>query len=606
MMSEIAGQGAKFSPRGFPPSMTAYFRYFLGSSRGRVALQAVLLFLAAVWLYWPSRSFEFTLDDALVTRLNTEVATAKPGYLGFFLHSLYHGTPIQAQNDYLYRPLVLVSLALQHQLAGGFDPFLFHLANILLYGVTVVAVFFFYRAVFIKPAKPGTVPSCTESFYPFCAAALFLVFPSHLESVCNVKHREELLACLFGMASWVCVLRLPRAWGAWLGGLFFLAALLCKESAVLLLPCMLLWEFLQGRLGSLSQAARTPLVSLVVATGLYGVLRWNALGVALSQPGARMFFLGNDGVLTRASVSAWIFCRYYLFDQVITQQLDPAFSSRLLLFEGGQPNPGSLSALVALVVLIVLTVFQACRARQSLAHWGLFFFLTSALSLNLVPTGTAGAFRLMFTPSVFLCALPVLLAQRFGPYARKSGATFKTCGVVLLCCVCIFYGMRVRARMEVWKSDGALFGYSAGLAPGNALSAYAAGQYFETLGDLERKNAFYERALALFMKSADSEQGFDERTRDAFSVVATENAFRLLDQKPEEALALAEEGIHQFDCLQIMRSGGVDTNITAPYYVKALALIKLGKVPEAADACRAGLRYGDHPGLRSLLSRTQP
>jgi hypothetical protein len=190
---------------------------------------SALLFAGAVALYLPSLRFGFTIDDPLVTHLNRNMPPSTGDFLAPFRTSIYSGTELAPTNAYLYRPVLMASLSINYRLAGNtYDPFFFHAANILLYGLAVVVAFLLLRAM-LAGERTGLVAALT--------ATLFLVFPAHLESVCNVKNREEILAFLLGGASWWLLLGMPGGWssrGAMrmiAAALLFLLALLSERAA---------------------------------------------------------------------------------------------------------------------------------------------------------------------------------------------------------------------------------------------------------------------------------------------------------------------------------------------------------------------------------------
>ena len=75
-----------------------------------------------------------------------------------------------------------------------------------------------------KPAQP---------FLALAATGFFAVFPPP-ESVCNIKHREELLAFLFGISAWIALEHAPKTTLRILGASALFLALV-KSAATLIL-----------------------------------------------------------------------------------------------------------------------------------------------------------------------------------------------------------------------------------------------------------------------------------------------------------------------------------------------------------------------------------
>lgn len=581
------------------------WRDFAGR-RAKALVLASLLFAACLLLYGPSVRFDFTLDDPLLTTKNRAVSNFSGDYLGFFRTSLYDGTSEEVGNSNLYRPVLKSSIAFNRALANGdFDPAPYHRFNIILYVMCVGVVFLFVQRLFRSTDYGG----CG---FAFLVSLLFCVFPSHLETVCNVKHREEILACLFGLSAWLLALRNPgeddrrSILSVLATPLLFLLALLSKESAILLFPCMILWEFRSsGSSPALVRRLPMHLYSIPIVVLVYFLLRFYALGSLTSPPGTRLFFGEDTSVLARTLISSRTFVEYYLWDQLVSLRLDPAFSSPFVITTEGRPTWIDGVALGLLVGALLLSLRWLLTRRSVFAFWVLFVIVTSFLTLNIVPIGSAGAFRFMFTPSIGLCVLIALslygIIDATGSFFAVSPLFRERAFLVGMGLLIAFYAHATYAKMGIWQDDGRLFSYSASLEPANPLSPFAAGQHYARIGWDRAKWDSYERSLERFMAFRGGSGLFDERSADSFSVVATEIAYREVSNDPIRSIELADVAIEQFERLVEIRKGRVDSNATAPYFVKALALQRLGRVEESRAVCEAGLAISHHDGLVRLL-----
>jgi hypothetical protein len=565
----------------------------------------LILFLGTLILYWPSVHFDFTVDDALVTTDNNEISHFNGNYFQFLTTTLYSGTAMVKQNANLYRPMLKASIALNFQLAGSkFDPYAFHLGNILLYSMCVVLVYFLILAM-----SRGNDPNYSFAFF---TALLFMVFPSHLESVCNIKNREEILACLFSLSAWWVLLEKPffskrhSFLIPLISSALFLLGLLSKESAILILPCIVIWDYVRDKT-FLKNLKKPPLYLhwYAAAIIIYFLLRINALGALLNPSNTHTFFTLEDGIFSRIVVTAGIFCKRYLWDQMLTLRLNPAFSSRFLLLSDSQIDIIKLSRVVLLLAAVGFSAWTVFRHRRVYSFWILYFFITSFLATNIIPTGTAGAFRLMFTPSLGLCVL-VVLAIEAGIRLLERRVTLSRQGrnlifMGLVCMPVFWYGYATWSLMYIWENDRTVYTYSADSEPENPISIYAAGRYYEKAGQEDLKYQYYEKALRIFMSRRHQISLFTEKTLDAFSVVATEVAFRNVALNPSKAIELADIGIQLFQRLKVLRNGKLDSNISGPYYVKALALKNLGRISESRQVCQEALAITYHQGLAALL-----
>jgi hypothetical protein len=107
---------------------------------------------------------------------------------------------------------------------GGPTPFVSHLVNILLH-ILVVFLVFFVGARWSKDPEAA-----------FLASILFAVHPAHAAAVAYVSGRADPLATIFCLVGfWLCCLvrGARRSLGGWIGVACLIAALLCRESAII-------------------------------------------------------------------------------------------------------------------------------------------------------------------------------------------------------------------------------------------------------------------------------------------------------------------------------------------------------------------------------------
>ncbi|MCX7992901.1 MAG: tetratricopeptide repeat protein, partial [Fimbriimonadales bacterium] len=121
--------------------------------------------------------------------------------------------------------------------------------------------------------------------------ALYGVHPVLVESVAFVSSRYDLMATLFLLLALWLEGALER-WGRWAGvSLAFLAALLCKEMALMFPLVLLLWQLaqdnggsLRGRLARLFKTERALYGALGLTLLIYFGIRYAALGYLFTAP----------------------------------------------------------------------------------------------------------------------------------------------------------------------------------------------------------------------------------------------------------------------------------------------------------------------------------
>ncbi len=190
----------------------------LARVRARLRTLVICLLLAAlsIILYWDTLENAFVLDDIPVVRENT-LLRSRQGAITL-LHSGYWERMKSEERDLLYRPVTMLSFALDYAVAGG-NPRWYHAVNVLLNALVVLLVFHCVR-------------SLTDStFIAFITAALFAALPCHVEAITLVVGRAELLSALFGLCAWFLHLRGGKPCFLFSLPLMGLAAL-SKENAV--------------------------------------------------------------------------------------------------------------------------------------------------------------------------------------------------------------------------------------------------------------------------------------------------------------------------------------------------------------------------------------
>lgn len=181
--------------------------------------------------------------------------------------------PLFVSRNY-FRPLPLLAFVAETRLGGG-SPFLFHLANVALHAANVTLVVLLARA--LAPRATGAA----------CAAGLlFAVHPALVENVCWISDRFDLMMTFFLLAALLCERRLSRvSVRAAAVSVLFLLALLSKETAVVMLALLPLWQFvrvdgapLDGLRGWWARGDAAVWAALPLTLGGYLLLRHAALG----------------------------------------------------------------------------------------------------------------------------------------------------------------------------------------------------------------------------------------------------------------------------------------------------------------------------------------
>jgi len=213
----------------------------------RVAVSVFVLVVVFLWIYLPDAGHGFLRDDygwILGSRLDTIADLPR----------------LFRTNVGFYRPLVSASFALDYAI-WHLDPQGYAYTNLLLAAADAALLFALLRRLRLSTAA-GVMATAAWAFN-FHAVNMALLWTSG---------RTALWLCLFGLASVHAAFARRHV----LAGAFVLAAMLCKEEAVLL-PLVIVGIHLSERRDHARlRGTLTVLAPLVAAVAVYGLLRTNS------------------------------------------------------------------------------------------------------------------------------------------------------------------------------------------------------------------------------------------------------------------------------------------------------------------------------------------
>ena len=517
-----------------------------------------ILFLLGCALYAGSLGHEWALDDPLVYTENPAVQeglAGVPRILGSDAYAhLYerYDRPAELSGG-RYRPLSIVTFALEHELFGNV-PWVAHAGNILLYGLTAPLLFFLLRR--LRPDR---------SVWAWVAALFFAVHPVHAEVVANVKSRDEILSLLFVLGSlcfvWSAFTRARTEWGApatgpgdasrgdavlhgqgslgampldggsdsgrggasipfaasgWrsgpssldgtgrrpaflaASGLCAFLALLSKEygvSLLLLAPAML---FLFGN--APLRVAMRHVWPIAIAVALYLGLRISVVGMESVEATDLL----NDPYHLATTGQTWATKLYvlllYLRLLLWPHPLSGDYSYRQIAYRDFQDPFVWISVVLGLVAIAIAWI--GMRRRHWIGFSMLFYLVHLFLISNLlVEIGATMGERLIYHASVGFVMLLAGAVTRMAAVPRYA----------LVGCLVLSGAILTMIRVPDWKNDVTLFTHDVQAVPESARANANAGRGFLLLSDEEadpaRKRALLERARRHLEKalSIDSE-----------------------------------------------------------------------------------------------------
>ena len=187
-----------------------------------------------------------------------------------------------------YHPLSMLSLSLDYKI-HKFDPFVFHLNNILIHIVNSILVLIVLKKLTGK-LQIGVI-----------AALIFGVHALHVESVAWISERKDVLYTCFFLLSLYCYIRFaPKRTLKWyiLCLLFFLLSCLAKGQAVTLALSLFLIDFFLGRKWTELKILIEQVPFLLLAL-IFGIVAFHA------QKGADATIMANFPIQQRVAFASY-------------------------------------------------------------------------------------------------------------------------------------------------------------------------------------------------------------------------------------------------------------------------------------------------------------
>jgi hypothetical protein len=441
-------------------------------SPARAALFAALL---AVVVYFPAAGNRFALDDVQIVQRN-EAAHSVGAAVAAFARPYWppeHGVG-------QWRPMVILSFALDWQLSGG-DTTWLHAGNILLHAlVTALVVLLLARFAAASAALAGGI--------------VFAVHPVHVEAVANLVGRAELLAAAGLLGALLCAGSVRRrrssgaaTWPAEAGLLGCVTlALLSKEHAAI--AVVLLWLDDQARPAPEASLPLRDYATTIVLTAIWLAARSVVdRGASFANVAPVFIRLDAAGRLATMLPVTFVVLRLLVWPWDLSYDYRPRVIDRL-----EQLTAVGLLGMAVLAALLVLAVLLWRRHRR--AALGLLIILVAWLPTSnlLFATGIALSERTLYFSTVGLALLAALGAEEL---RRRAGARMM---LVLVVTVAVPLAARSWTRAPVWVSTRTLVLGALGTQPQSYAVHEAMAHALWLRGQRQDAMREYETASELF------------------------------------------------------------------------------------------------------------
>ena len=443
-----------------------------------VSLQAVLLAVLTLSVYWPTLHSGFVYDARIQILTSPFIHTS--ANWGNVLSFRVLGMDVLDFN----RPVHLMGLMIDSALWGT-NPFGYHLTSILLHATNTVLLFFVIQKLFV--AARTTAPAIAA---PFLCALAFSIHPIMTEAVCEPTYREDLLVAFFSLVAILLALGHEDAAGgadlirAGLAATACLLAVGSKESGIavpfLLLACWLL----------LRRKDRPSFWIAAVAAGFFFVAVFTALRFYL-EPEASVIFEHKPaypgGSLTKAME---------LLPRILVLYLQNLAWPTGLCADYGLLSIAHLNLLFCTILLLVLVAaFGVAMRRSPLLAFAMLVVVLPLLPVaNLIPIYRPAADRYLYFP---MAGAALALACFLNSELLKTRRAYGIAAASALACALPILGWMNVERQAVWHSSIALWVDTFKKNPNSDTAAGGLGEALRLEGRLEESAKYFRIAIYL-------------------------------------------------------------------------------------------------------------
>lgn len=460
--------------------------------------QPVSAALLPLLLYVNTFGHTFALDDYVVFRDNKFVQQGISGIPDIMTQDTFRGFLDHDINlsGGRYRPLSLVTFAVEQELWGGpdsFKPQISHAINALLYALTCLLIYIVLRQLLLDMPQ--------RDWLAWASVMLFAVHPTHTEAVSNIKGRDDILCFVLILTSFLLLLRAVdrKHWG-WLAaavGIYF-ASLFSKESAVTFLAVFPACLFCLRR-GITAKQHAIYWLPFFISAAIFVVLRSEFAG-SVGDRETTDVMLDPFAAMTSSEKFATIFLTLtrYLKLLVFPHPLSFDYSFNQIPAVGF----ANIEAIVGILAHLGLGVWAllALLRRKASGILPLYYLATLSIVSNLVfPIGAPMADRFLYMPSlafsIGLATLCLGMIPRL-PVPRLAG-------LAILGAICLAFGTRTVLRNPAWKDNWSLVNSDVRYAPNSArVHASLGEQRFHRYNEDPKTNAhLLELAKASYQQS---------------------------------------------------------------------------------------------------------
>lgn len=522
--------------------------------------------------YIPTSRFSFVYDDQYQIVNNPKIRDWSH-LRGYFTSHLWANAGSDLVSNY-YRPLFLIWLRVNYALFGVHAAY-WHATSIVLHLLAIGLVFVAARELLALRGWETGARRVTAAL----AALLFGLHPVHTEAVAWISASSELLLTIFCLGAFASYCKARRSEKSLplvaVSVALFAAALLTKETALLLVVVVLVCEWVQAsrpnsttRLAEKLRRSTRRTLPWAATAVLYLVVRRLALG----ELGPTQVALPMGTAFKSVPALLWFYCRHLLWPARLSELYDVSYVNSIRSQQFLLPALG--------VGMVVLGLFALSRRSSVglLASVWMAVTLLPVLDVAILRPDALVADRYLYLPSFGLCLLAGMLLHRLSTVAGVS----RSVAFAAVALIAALMGIVTTRELAPWENELLLFQNAVRVAPHNAFASANLGTQMLLRGESERARQLLVASYAI----------------DPHAWMTVYN------------LAYLYYGLGELGQAELFarRAIAIDAHNKNQYMMLALTLKRLGRLSEAEAAFRRAMEVWPqaplaHLSLAEILER---
>ena len=412
----------------------------------------LIVFSFGFLLYVNTFQNQYAVDDTIIITSNRFTQAGFEGISDILTTDAFEGHFGERGKTLVaggrYRPLSIVSFAIEIGLWGKNHPQRSHLINAILYGLLgIVSLLFLQLILPSNSKKPWYVA------LPFWITMLYLAHPINTEAIANIKGRDELMGMLFSMLAlygFTKYVVTQKIFWLPLSVFVYFLALLSKENAITFLAIVPITYYV------FTNASRKnyifTMVSMLIVAVVFLYLRNAYTAGEMSHFTSEL--MNNPFLLSSFSekygtiiYTFLVYLKLLFIPHPLTHDYYPWQIPKL-----GLSHPLVVLSILLNLALVLYALWKI-RTKDHVAYGILFaYFSFSVVSQIFFTVGTNMNERFLFMPSFGFCFVIACLLNKAYENKAWSKVSFAALGIIL-----VLFSVKTFSRNMDWENDFVLF-----------------------------------------------------------------------------------------------------------------------------------------------------